>query len=99
MRAGELNEPLYCFQRPQTSPDTDGFLEALTPRQIWGQVEALQSLGDGTMTEQYRVRARLHPQVSLQMILHWEGLELHVTGVQKFPNHDRMELLCEATEP
>lgn len=99
MRPGRSNRYVELSRSPQTTPDSDGFFETLTPARMWAQVEPLDPVvSDGTRITAYRVTMRYHAQVTVDtrlVDLH-TGRELFVKGVQNTDDANKeLRLYCE----
>lgn len=107
MRAGRMNRLVTLSRAPQTTPDSDGFFEALSPSNAWCAIEPLDaSTSDGTRMQASRVTMRFHPQVTVDTRLVYSDpvlgrdRELFVKGVQNLSdgNHE-LVLFCEEAIP
>ena len=108
MRAGRMNRLVSLAQSPQTSGDTDGFFEALSPSTAWCAIEPLDAAinGDGTRIQTHRVTMRHHPQVTVDTRLVYadplldRDRELFVKGVQNIGDGNReIVLVCDEVIP
>jgi len=107
MRAGRMNRLVSLSRSPQTSGDSDGFFEALSPSTAWCAIEPLDAtISDGTRVQSSRVTMRFHPQVTVDTRLVYDDpvlgreRELFVKGVQNLQdgNHE-LVLFCDEVIP
>lgn len=111
MRVGRHNKPVTLWRSPQTSGDSDGFLEALSPSTWWAGIEPFAP-GEGGRTVQHVVTMRYHPQVSVDTVVIYldptRRTEANLTGsrqlfVRGFQNvgeqNAEMRLLAEEVIP
>lgn len=84
---------------PQTTPDTNGFFEALVPATWWAGIEPLEASvnGDGDRIQAYRVKGRYHSGITVDTrLLMSDGRELFVKGVQNVGEMNaELILYCE----
>ncbi len=108
MPAGRKNRLVSLARSPQTSGDSDGFFEALSPSTAWCAIQPLDpsSIGDGTRLQVHRVTMRYHPQVTVDTRLVYadpvlnRDRELFVKGVQNLGDANReLVLFCEEVVP
>ena len=101
MRPGRMNKRITLSRAPQTTPDSDGFFEDLTPSSWWAQIEPLDPVvSDGTRTSAYRVTMRYHPQVTVDTRILFGTREIFVKGVQNVDEKNaELRLYCESTTP
>ena len=104
MRVGRMNRRVSLSRAPQTTPDSDGFFEPLSPSQAWACIEPYEaSTSDGTRLIGSRVTMRFHPQVTIDTRLVYtdpmlgRDRELFVKGVQNVNDGNR-ELICFCEE-
>jgi head-tail adaptor len=84
---------------PVTTPDTDGFFEALTPSGVWAQIQPLPPQSDGRSIFYY-VTIRHHAMVNMDTRVKWGPRELFVRGVQDVDQQGvEMRLYCEEVVP
>ena len=95
MRVGRLNKWVTLSQSPQTTPDNDGFFEALSPDGVWAAIEPQASSGDAR-TLFHNVTIRYHPQVTMDTRIVYGTRWLFVKSVQDMNEENvEMRLLCE----
>lgn len=107
MRSGRMNRLVTLSRSPQTSGDSDGFFEPLSPSTAWCAIEPLDaSVSDGTRLQAHRVTMRHHPQVTADTRLVYadpvllRDRELFVKGVQNINDGNyEMVLFCEEVIP
>jgi head-tail adaptor len=107
MRAGRMNRLVTLSRAPQTTPDTDGFFETLTPSTAWCAIEPLDvTVSDGTRLQPHRITMRFHAQVTVDTRLVYEDpllrrdREFFVKGVQNLNDANReLVLFCEEVVP
>jgi head-tail adaptor len=101
MRPGRLNKQVMLSRAPQTTPDSDGFFEALSPETVWAQIDPFPPLeSDGERTQASTVIIRYHPQVTLDTRILYGTRELFVKGVQNINERGAwMRLHCEEVIP
>lgn len=97
--AGARNKHVTLWRNPQTSNDSDGFWEALSPPDAWAAITP-QLGGIGRSTE-YVVEMPYHPQVTMDARVLYTtsdyALELFVKSVQNLNQDDTvMVLTCES---
>lgn len=110
MRAGPLNKWVTLSRCPVTTPDSDGFFEALDPEGVWAAIEPMApSANDRTIS--HIVRMRFHPGVTVDTRIVYATTapnnpaitmtrELFVKGVQNvLERNDEMRLYCEEVQP
>jgi head-tail adaptor len=100
-RAGRMNKYVALSRCPQTTPDSDGFFDALSPEYAWASIEPLEPIAaDGTRVTAYRVVMRYHPQVTMDTRIVYGTRELFVKGVQNVAERGSdMVLYCEEVTP
>lgn len=93
---------------PQSSPDTDGYLEPLDPPTAWISIEPLDASvsSDGSRLQASRVTMRYHPQVTVDVCLRYadpvllRNRDLFVKGVQNVSDGNaELVLFCEEVIP
>lgn len=101
VRAGQLRKQVTLSRAPQTTPDSDGFFEALSPSTVWASIEPYDaSVADGTRMQASRVVIRYHAQVTVDTRILYGTRELFVKGVQNVGELNReMVLFCEEAIP
>lgn len=107
MRAGRMNRLVTLSRAPQSTPDSDGFFEPLSPATSWCAIEPLDaSVSDGTRLQASRVTMRFHPQVTVDTRLVYadpllsRNRELFVKSVQNLHDANReLVLFCEEAIP
>jgi len=107
VRAGLMNRLVSLSRSPQTTPDTNGFYEALSPATAWCAIEPLDAAGsDGTRTQMHRVTMRFHAQVTVDTRLVYadpalgRDRQLFVRGAQNLQDGNReLVLFCEEVVP
>lgn len=107
MRAGRMNRLVTLSRSPQTTPDSDGFFETLTPSTAWCAIEPLDaSVSDSTRLQAHRVTMRHHAQVTVDTRIVYadpvlgRDRELFVKGVQNIGDANReLVLFCEEVIP
>ena len=103
MRPGRLNKWFTCSRAPQSTPDSDGFFEPLSPAGVWAQWDPFPPLeSDGERTQAHTLIIRYHPQMTMDVrMCHRDrrtGVtrELFVKGVQSINEKGAwMRLHCE----
>src|SRR5262245_12658546 len=97
MQVGRMNRLVSLSRAPQTTPDSDGFFEALNPATMWAAVEPLDpSVSDGTRAQALLVTMRYHAQVTVDTKLVYGSKEYFVKGVQNLGDANReLRLYCE----
>lgn len=97
MRPGLLNKWVTLSRSPQTTPDNDGFFEALSPAGVWAKVDPYQPWeADGQRMQSLTVIIRYHPQVTLDTRILYGTRELFVKGVQNIDEKNTwLRLYCE----
>jgi head-tail adaptor len=97
MRPGRLDKWVTLSKAPDTTPDSDGFFEALSPAGVWAQIDPYQPWeSDGVRTQSATVFIRYHPQVTLDTRILYGTRELFVKGVQNINEKGAwMRLYCE----
>lgn len=99
MDLGRLNRYVTLSRSPKTSPDSDGFFEALVPALVPVAIEPLAPSGDGR-TQLHLVTLRYHPQVTMDTRIVYGTRELFVKGFMNVNEHGvEMRLLCEEIIP
>jgi hypothetical protein len=105
MTVNQHNRLVSLFRSPQTSGDSNGFFEALTPPTAWCSIQPVFGVSDGRSRESV-VEMRFHPQVTIDTKLSfYDGAllrtrELFVRGVQHVDEaHDLIRLACEEIQP
>lgn len=99
MNAGSLRHWVSLARSPQTSNDSDGFFEPLTPARVPAFIQPVSASGDERSTF-HQVTIRYHPQVNTDVRLLYGTRELFVRGVQDIDErHVEMRLLCEEVRP
>lgn len=100
-----MNRHVRLWRSPQTSGDSDGFFEALTPHHVWAQIQPVAA-GESERSSFQQVVIRFHRQVTMDTRLTYDDLvlgrdrELFVRGVQNVDEANReMRLLCEEITP
>ncbi len=99
LRPGQYNKAVTLSRAPQTTPDTDGYDEALSPENWWVSIEpvAPATMGDGSRIQGAIVRGRYHPQVTVDTCITYGTRKLFVKGVQNV-NEANVELVCYCEE-
>lgn len=95
MIVGLLNKRVSLYR----SPDDSGAIgDALSPRDVWAQIENQGSGGE--RVTQHLVTMRYHPEVTVDTLLVYGTRNLFVRSVQNV-NEDNIELrlLCEEVAP
>lgn len=96
MGIGRHNKPVTLFKTPETTPDSDGYFEALVPSAWWAAIEPLAPGTNGTHSITHLVTMRYHPQVGLDTCVFYGTRQLFVRGLQNVSEDDReLRLLCE----
>jgi hypothetical protein len=92
--------PYYVtlFRSPQTSNDSDGFYEALSPPGAWASITP--QLGVDGRTQEHLIEMRFHPQVTMDTKIVYTDpdkmREFFVRGVQNLVFADTiLRLICE----
>lgn len=82
---------------PQTSGDSDGFFEDLSPSTVWASIEPVNpASADGTRMQGHYVTMRYHPEVTIDTRIVYGSRELFVRGVQNVDERNReLRLYCE----
>lgn len=94
-----MNKWVTLTRAPQTSPDTNGFDEALSPAGVYASIQPLAPSGDGRTIE-HLVTIRYHSQVTMDTCILFGTRRLFVKGFQNVAEHDaEMRLLCEEVIP
>lgn len=98
--AGRTRQYVSLARTPQTSPDSDGFWEALSPPDVWCAIQPLPAgSGDGRSTF-HLVTMRYHPQVTMDTRITFGTRELFVRNVQNVDERNReLRLYCEEVVP
>ncbi len=107
MSNGQRNRYVTLARSPNTTPDSDGFFEALQPPDAWVSIEPQgASAEDGTRLQASRVTMRYHPQVTIDTRLVYSDpvllrdRELFVKSVQNVKDANReLVLFCEEVIP
>ena len=103
MRAGDLRQQVSLSRCPQTSPDSDGFFEDLTPRDWRASILPNAPSEDGRRIT-HLVTMRYHPQVNMDTrIVYTEQGTTHQLFVRSFQDveqrHVELRCLCEEIIP
>jgi head-tail adaptor len=101
MNPGRMNRLVSLSRAPQTTPDSDGFFEALNPATAWVAIEPFNpGVSDDTRGHAVQVTMRYHPQVTLDTRLVYGTTEYFVKGVQNLGDANReLVLFCETVTP
>lgn len=104
---GRYNKWVTLSQSPQTSGDSDGFFEDLSPSGVWCALRP--QLGADGRTTQIVVEMLFHPQVTMDTRIVYEDpnkptgkttRELFVKGVQNLDEANiAIRCLCEEITP
>lgn len=102
-----MNRYVSLSQAPQSSPDSNGFFEALSPATAWCAIQPLGvALQDETRIQTSRVTMRFHPQVTIDTrIVYVDNAigrtrELFVKSVQNTDDAgDELVLQCDEVWP
>lgn len=102
-----MNRFVTLSRAPQTSPDSDGFFEALVPASWWCAIEPLEmTIADGTRLLASRVTMRFHSQVTVDTRIVYtdptlgRDRQLFVKSVQNVDDANReLVLFCEEVVP
>lgn len=105
MRAGSLDKWVTLSRSPQTTDDSDGYFEDLSPNGAWAGIQPLTASDNGrTLT--HLVRMRFHPQVTMDTRIVYSDAtlgrdrELFVKGFQNLNERNaEMQLICEEVVP
>jgi head-tail adaptor len=97
MRPGRLNKWVTLANAPDSTPDSDGFFEPLSPPGVWAQIDPFPPLeADSERTQAHTVIIRYHPQVTMDTRILFGTRELFVKGVQNINEKGAwMRLHCE----
>ena len=99
MRPGRHQKWVTLSRSPQTTPDSDGFFEDLSPAGVWAAIQPLQPQADGRSMFHY-VTMRYHPQVTVDVRVLCGTRELFVRGVQNVDDRNvELRLYCEEVVP
>lgn len=105
MRPGRLNKYVTLSRSPQSSPDGDGFFEALSPSTAWAQIQPVTA-GEFERSTYHQITIRFHAQVTMDTRLVYTDAalgrdrEFFVKGVQSIDEANKeMRLLCEEITP
>lgn len=105
MRPGLLDHKVSLSRCPQTTPDSDGFYEDLTPRDVWAAVVPAAPTDDGRRIT-HLVTLRYHPQVTMDTRIVYVDArlgrtrEFFVRGVQHVNDRGaELRCLCEEVIP
>jgi head-tail adaptor len=101
MRPGHYNKHVTVWKAPDTTPDSDGFFEALSPKDWWCDIQPHEPFeSDGERMTAHRVSGRYHPQITLDTRILYGSRELFVKGVQNVGDRNReLVLYCEEVVP
>jgi head-tail adaptor len=101
LRPGRHRKHVTLSRSPQSSPDSDGFFEALSPPDWWISIEPLDpSVSDGTRILSYRVKGRYRSDVTVDTRIVYGTRELFVKGVQNVSEQNaELVLYCEEVTP
>ena len=100
MRAGELKQWVTLWAAPDSTPDSDGFFEALSPPGCWAGIQPLPPGRSEDRILAHAVTMRYHPQVTVDTRLLFGTRELFVKGVQDVgEQHAELHLYCEEVVP
>jgi head-tail adaptor len=97
VRPGRLDKWVTLSKAPDTTPDSDGFFEALSPAGVWASIEPFPPLeADGERTQAHTVLIRYHSGVTMDTRVLYGTRELFVKGVQNISEKGAwMRLHCE----
>lgn len=101
MRPGRLNRYVTLSKATRTSPDSDGFFEALSPAAVWASIDSLPpgSADDGDRTVGHVVTMRYHSGVTVDTRIVYGTRELFVKGVQNVNDANaELRLYCEEVQ-
>lgn len=96
MQAGLLNRRVSLSRTPQTTPDSDGFWEPLSPEYVWASIQPAPPSDDGRVIT-HLVTIRYHAQVTVDTRILYGTRELFVKGVQNV-NDQNVEMLLQCQE-
>jgi head-tail adaptor len=101
MRPGRLDKWVTLSRCPQTTPDSDGYDEPLSPEGAWAQIDPFPPLeSDNVRTAAHTVIIRYHPQVTMDTQILFGTRKLFVKGVQNINERGAwMRLHCEEVIP
>lgn len=101
MGVGKYDKHVTCWKAPDTTPDSDGFFEALSPADWWCALRPLSpSAADGTRIMLFEAEGRYHSQITIDTRLLYGTREIFVKGVQDINDkHHTMILFCEEVIP
>lgn len=95
MRVGRHRHLVSLTRKPQTTNDSDGFWEPLSPSETWARIQPF-SPGADERTTTSLITIRHHPQVTCDTRLVWGSRAFFVRGVQEVDTDGaEMRLLCE----
>jgi len=99
MRPGRHTKYVTLSRSPETSGDTDGYFEPLSPEGWWCSMSPLEpGLTDDTRSTAFRVTGRYHSGITVDTRITYGTRELFVKGVQNVDEANReMTLYCEET--
>jgi head-tail adaptor len=99
MRVGAQNLWVTLSRSPQTTNDSDGFFEDLTPAGCWAAIQPTPPSGEGRSVF-HVVTMRYHPEVTMDTRVLYGTRELFVKGFQNVAEQGvEMRLLCEEIIP
>lgn len=105
MRVGRLDKYVALSRSPQTSGDSNGFFESLSPANAWARIEPQGPTGEGR-TVSHLITMRWHAQVTMDTrIVYADGAlsrnrEFFVRGFQNTSEaNDELRLICEEVVP
>jgi head-tail adaptor len=101
VRAGRYSKHVTVWKAPDTTPDSDGFFEALSPKDWWCEIAPHEPYeSDGERMQAHRVTGRYHPQITLDTRILYGTRELFVKGVQNLGDANKEIILyCEEVVP
>lgn len=100
MRVGRFDKLVSLYRGPQTSGDSNGWGEALSPATAWVAIEPQGPTADGRGIE-HVIRLRYRSDVTMDAVLVYGGTrQFFVRGFRNISEQNaEMELLCEEVIP
>lgn len=95
LRAGKLNKWVSLSQRPQSSPDSDGFWDPLEPEYTWASITPFAP-GAELNTTQAVIVLRYRSDITFDTRIVYGTRQFFVRGIQNVDEKDvELQLLCE----
>jgi len=105
MRVGRFSKCVRLSRSPQTSGDSDGYFEDLSPPDWWCAMQAQGPTGEGRGME-FLITGRWHPQITMDTRIVYSDPVLKRDRqffVRSYQNVDErnkeLQLICEEVTP